>query len=326
MSAPIQQSGPVTPSHLAVWATDGVMEDGGAPAQIMGTNNTPGVFTNVGPEYPYAFHVGAPNIASILSRPTGPYYNEDALQGAILAPAGSTQYQINGVSGLAQSDSASTYAVGGFFIGVCGASGVYAWGTNPGVNDGGFVSPLIQGEEIDVTSSNGGTNANGISINFTLAARTTGRANGIVISVGGAGTLTASYETADGNITYGLYLGSNGAVASSNSQIIALNGRDASNNSHQAYLEGVAGTACTDLYMTGAGTGARVRAGSPVQLPSYTIASGANQLPSASATYSGCKAYVTDFNGSPTYHGAIGAGGGSTGTPVFCNGSAWLTD
>jgi hypothetical protein len=26
------------------------------------------------------------------------------------------------------------------------------------------------------------------------------------------------------------------------------------------------------------------------------------------------------------YHGAIGSGGSTVGTPVYCNGSSWLTD
>jgi hypothetical protein len=76
----------------------------------------------------------------------------------------------------------------------------------------------------------------------------------------------------------------------------------------------------------GSTPGKPLKALSPLQLPSYTIAAGANSLPAASATYAGCVAYVTDFSGAPTYHGSVGSGGGTTGTPVFCNGSAWLTD
>jgi hypothetical protein len=58
----------------------------------------------------------------------------------------------------------------------------------------------------------------------------------------------------------------------------------------------------------------------------YTIAAGGNQIPACVSGNAGAKAYVTDFSGAPTYHGAIGAGGSTVGTPVFCNGSAWLTD
>lgn len=79
-----------------------------------------------------------------------------------------------------------------------------------------------------------------------------------------------------------------------------------------------------DVTMAPAGTG-RVVAKGPLALPRYTIASGAPKIPSCTTTLKGTMAYVTDFSGSPTYNGAIGSGGGSTGVPVVCNGSAWTT-
>lgn len=58
-----------------------------------------------------------------------------------------------------------------------------------------------------------------------------------------------------------------------------------------------------------------------VQSGGYTVST----LPSCTGN-AGIHAYVTDFSGTPTYHGAVGSGGGSTPTPVFCNNSAWITD
>ena len=80
-----------------------------------------------------------------------------------------------------------------------------------------------------------------------------------------------------------------------------------------------------DLMLNPGGSG-RVVAKGPLALPRYTIASGASQIPSCTSTLLGTVSFVTDYSGTPTYHGAIGSGGGTTGTPVFCNGSAWLTD
>lgn len=54
------------------------------------------------------------------------------------------------------------------------------------------------------------------------------------------------------------------------------------------------------------------------QLPVTTVAS----LPTCNAGTKGTMYAVSDFNGTPTYNGAL-TGGGSTSLPVFCNGSSW---
>jgi len=79
-----------------------------------------------------------------------------------------------------------------------------------------------------------------------------------------------------------------------------------------------------DVTLTPAGTGRVVAKGS-LALPRYTIAAGASQIPACSTALKGTMVYVTDYSGSPTYNGAIGTGGGSSGVPVACDGSAWTT-
>ena len=89
---------------------------------------------------------------------------------------------------------------------------------------------------------------------------------------------------------------------------------------------GVSGTEVSagviDVTLTPASAG-RIVAKGPLATQSYTIASGANQIPSCSSALKGTTVYVTDFSGSPSFNGSIGAGGGSTNLPAFCNGSAW---
>lgn len=53
----------------------------------------------------------------------------------------------------------------------------------------------------------------------------------------------------------------------------------------------------------------------------YTVAAGADQLPSASATFEGARAYVNDANA--TTFNSIVASGGSNKVPVFCDGTNW---
>ena len=75
-----------------------------------------------------------------------------------------------------------------------------------------------------------------------------------------------------------------------------------------------------------AATGAEVQVLSPLQLPQYTIASGARQLPAASSSTVGQMAQVTDFSGDPTYRGAIGSGGSNVVVNVLCiNSTTWVT-
>jgi fibronectin-binding autotransporter adhesin len=62
--------------------------------------------------------------------------------------------------------------------------------------------------------------------------------------------------------------------------------------------------------------------GFQASLASFTIGSGANQVPTCSATYEGWLVFVTDAAAVPVYN-VTQAGGGSTVVPVFCNGSNW---
>ena len=80
---------------------------------------------------------------------------------------------------------------------------------------------------------------------------------------------------------------------------------------------GVAGTDTNiDLALTPKGTGSVV-ANAPVKLQGYTVAT----LPAAGTV--GRTAYVTDAL-APTYLGAL-VGGGTVKTPVFDNGTAWVS-
>src|SRR6185437_2522714 len=83
-----------------------------------------------------------------------------------------------------------------------------------------------------------------------------------------------------------------------------------------------AGHVSVDLNPT---AGDSINAGGPLHLKNYTIAAGAGQIPSCSSALKGAMAYVTDYNGAPTYNGAIGAGGSTTGVPVACDGTSWTT-
>jgi hypothetical protein len=153
------------------------------------------------------------------------------------------------------------------------------------------------------------------------------------VSVQGAPWSTA-FLVFDGAALIGIYLGAIGTTANSDGQPIRLAARDGSNVLALGGIQMFAQTSGAYLAIANtnggiklvAEAGSVVASNQPVALPSYTIASGPSQLPAASSAYTGCIAYVTDFNGSPTYRGAIGSGGGSTGITVFCNGSAWFTN
>jgi len=89
---------------------------------------------------------------------------------------------------------------------------------------------------------------------------------------------------------------------------------------------GLAMTALSGALTLAAESGQPVLVANPVQLPSYTIASGVNQLPAASSGLVGQMAQVSDFSGSPTYRGAIGAGGSNVVVNVLCiNSTTWVT-
>jgi hypothetical protein len=60
----------------------------------------------------------------------------------------------------------------------------------------------------------------------------------------------------------------------------------------------------------------------PLRLAPYTVASLEAAFPASAATL-GMTAYVTDAT-SPTYLGTL-TGGGAVNTPVFCNGTAWVS-
>lgn len=62
--------------------------------------------------------------------------------------------------------------------------------------------------------------------------------------------------------------------------------------------------------------------GGPMQLGGPYSAAG-TAIPACSATYTRAEAYVSDAT-SPTYHGTY-TSGGAVGSPVFCNGTNWLT-
>jgi hypothetical protein len=277
----------------------------------------PGDWTNTAPRYPFLFTVGGADPTAILGRAPG-LYNEDALAGAILAPVGSTQYQVNGVAGYAVSNSAATFAVGLFSAAGCGANGVYAWGCNPGVNDYGFASPLIQGVEVDCVTTNGATNCNGLSLNIAASARSSGLLNGIVVACAGGGVLSTAFQSADGAAIDAFFAGRASQSANSNSQLVVFNTADSTNTAHEAIINGFPTPGGAGLYLQGTGTGAVVECGSPFRTQQFTVAT----LPSASL-YAGAEAWVTDAV-SPAYRGAL-TGGGATYCKVFSTGAAWLT-
>jgi hypothetical protein len=187
----VQQSGVVTPGHITVWATDGVVEDGGAPGDgfVLGpgsavpgslaafanttgsiledTNVFPvssGVFTNL------SMNIAAPFLVNGLS-PTASYttthpveppdypnqpYATQALVGGLVIPANATVVEGDGVYGYCDNYAPWPPVNGVAVAGICRglAIGTLNFAANFLVTDSGFACHGIVGCEWDINCSN----------------------------------------------------------------------------------------------------------------------------------------------------------------------------
>jgi hypothetical protein len=314
----------------------------------------PGVFTNLQENNAFAVIVNGltPTIARSIGQEPG-IYNTEALFGGVTAPVSATVPEVDGLFASALTYSSATYAVGGAIYAASLVAGTIVFGLNVLVGDGfdvkgsgsggtyypngvigcewdvgaGSIDSTVLGNNMIGVFPNG-TPGSVFNPSYPLA-----QATAYQVSVQGAPWSTA-FLVFDGAALIGIYLGAIGTTANSDGQPIRLAARDGSNVLALGGIQMFAQTSGAYLAIANtnggiklvAEAGSVVASNQPVALPSYTIASGPSQLPAASSAYTGCIAYVTDFNGSPTYRGAIGSGGGSTGITVFCNGSAWFTN
>jgi len=204
------------------------------------SNESPGIFSSTERYQPNQFLVGGESPSQIW----GSTNFTDGLTAIVSTPSTSSVYQSNAINGFVDNYSTTTAGVAGYFTARCSAGGTECWGINPQVTDRNDNGPLtgiiMNGEEDDVNVVNQGTQVRGILVVGNFFSQPTS-AWAVEISASQSGNRwKQGFTTDDGAIVpggSGLSLGSINAAANSYSQILSLQGRDAYNAPHDAYLQ-----------------------------------------------------------------------------------------
>jgi hypothetical protein len=206
-------------------------------------NNTPGVFTNTQMNQPTTFIVGSINLQTEYQAEQGGNFTTDAVAAGIGVPSASTVYGANAVAGYVNNDSPLTNAVAGYFQARASTT-AKIWGLNPLVDDGGFAAN-IQGIEVDINSTNGGSSVSGVSVVGVLSGAHSA-SYAFVVQVHGS-PFEWAFNSQEGAAVNGLTLGATSSAANSVGQPILLYVRDASANLQLVVIQAQPATAGANL-------------------------------------------------------------------------------
>jgi len=219
--------------------------------------------------------------------------------GAASVPPTATVHQANGIMGIIEGQSPSTYVVGGYFQARTNGNHVTAWGSNPlCATTAGFTGQKCIGEEIDVNGRNSSDTLWGLLVTgaWSTPPATT---DNFAIGVGknAIGQWTFGFTTQAGTAKIGLGLGPELSGAASSSQPIELYSKDSQGRGLTAAILADASGNLRLEPAKGSASGAAVIAEgglkvagpatfqSPLELPpAYTVAGRTISQPSAAGT------------------------------------------
>lgn len=285
-------------------------------AAAPGNQATAGVFTNTQMNQPYTFALGGINFQTeYQAEQSAVNYSTDALAGGVAVPSTSTVWGANAVAGYATGTSIHTNTVAVYGQYRARAAGVNGWGANFVADNGGFSVANLQGIEVDLSVSGpGGGVVSAVSV---VSAFTSAPTASFAFACQAHNLpFTWAFNSQDAAAGTGLLVGALATTANSDSQPIALNTHDASNNNRFVAIQGLhqAGSAILSL---DPGAGGYTSSAGPVLLPLLTVAT----LPAPSSANGGAIAIVIDST-SPTYNAPL-TGGGSFVVIAMCDGAVW---
>jgi len=195
-----------------------------------------------------------------------------------------------------------------------------------GTNITGTAAGLTVGTATNCTNQSGGTvNATTGQFNTStggaiVTVANSGSGGGISATTGGIGGIASVYgaSTSSGYGVYGLTATGYGVYAAASG--VGGTGLLATSNSSTGFGAKVThqsgGVAVYGVCNTSNNIGVK---GSTIGTDVYTVAT----LPTPTAALTGARAFVTDKLTGPSWAAAVGSGGGSYVSPVWCDGSGW---
>ncbi len=202
----------------------------------------PGVFTNTQQNDLSTFLLNGISPSTEFSTHQGGNFATEALAAGVLVPNTSTVYQVNGIASYVKSNAAQVSTggyVGGYFSSFANANNANMFGINAAVGDFASLSGVKLQNELDFNVNNTGTVVTGISMQMSGTAQSTSATALACQTPASAGKIWSTcLFSADGAVTRGAYLGTNGTANSVPSQQLQFGGRDAGGTIRTSTING----------------------------------------------------------------------------------------